>query len=333
MRSSLRIAVLCILAAGAPAYVHAQWTWTPQTGRWVNIKNMPKETAELQIEYARSLMLEGKHKKALHETQKFTKFYTDDPLTSENQYLRGEIQNRQGKLMAAAKEFQQVVVNYPGTARYDEAVSEQYAIGDAFYDKGLKKMRRKWNPFRQRPLRRAVDVYSMVVENQPFAPAAAEAQYKIGLCQYTRKNYIEAAFEYRRAIEDYGGSEWVDEAGYGLAMCYYDMSYPPEYDQSPSKLAMNAINDFTSRYPSDKRVPDLREKREEMRARIAQQKLKVARFYEKRREFDATRIYYEAVVDQFPETPASDAAGEWLTEHPVILSEVRRDFEALRGAP
>ena len=37
----------------------AQWTWTPEVGRLVNLKRLPKETPELQVEYARSLLVGG----------------------------------------------------------------------------------------------------------------------------------------------------------------------------------------------------------------------------------------------------------------------------------
>ncbi|HOQ90853.1 MAG TPA: hypothetical protein PLX03_11995, partial [Candidatus Hydrogenedentes bacterium] len=70
----------------------AQWTWTPQTGRWVNLKRMPKESAELQLEYARSLKISGDYRRALKETDKFRQFYANDPLSDENEFLRGEIQ-------------------------------------------------------------------------------------------------------------------------------------------------------------------------------------------------------------------------------------------------
>ena len=64
MRNGLRVLLVALVAAWALP-VHAQWTWTPQTGRWVNMKRLPKETAELQIEHARSLMLQGDHRKAI----------------------------------------------------------------------------------------------------------------------------------------------------------------------------------------------------------------------------------------------------------------------------
>ena len=135
----------------------AQWTWTPQTGRWINLKRLPKETPELQLEHARALMLEGKYSNAIQEKEKFTKFYGESNLVGENQYIRAEIQLNQGKLMDAARSFQQIVVNHPDTARYNDAVQQQYTIGDQLYEVGLKKQKQWWKLFRGRPLKRAAE--------------------------------------------------------------------------------------------------------------------------------------------------------------------------------
>lgn len=311
-RAALLIPALLFLTAAA----HAQWTWSPQTGRWINLKNLPKETPQLQIEYARSLLLSKDYKPALRETQKFDEFYSDSELADQNQFLRAEIRQHQGRLMVAAKDYQQVLTSYPETSLYDEAIEKQYEIGDTYYEMGQRHLEARWRLFRKRPLKRAIEVYGMVVDNQPFTPTAAEAQYKMGLCHYTRKEYIEAAFEYRRVLEDYSGSDWVDEAGFGLAMCYYDDSLPAEYDQTPSQLAIDAIDAFVERYPSDSRNADLGERRSEMWETIAEQRLKTAEFYEKRRDFVAARIYYSLVVDEFSGTAAAAKAQTWLSAHP-----------------
>jgi outer membrane protein assembly factor BamD len=318
--------MLTVLAAGA----RAQWTWTPQTGRWVNIKNLPKETPELQVEYARSLMMEGEYRKALRETSKFFKFYGDAPEADRNQFLRGEIMMAQGDLMKAAKEFQQVLSAYPDTDLYEKAIEKQYEIGDIYYEKGQRQVKKRWALFKKRPLNRAIKVYAMVVENQPFTAAAAEAQYKMGLCHYTRGEYFEAAWEYRRVVEDYSGSGWVDEAKYGLAMSYYEMAKPPAYDQTPGKLAVEHIDSFVNNYPEDPRTAELAARREEMREAMAEQRLNTARFYEKRRDFDAARLYYRVLTEQFSDTSPAGEAEAWLAEHPESMSEARRAVRALR---
>jgi len=300
----------------------ARWVWYPQTGRWIDTGELPKETAQLQIDYARSLMTKGDLGKALDETEKFSTFYADSELADENQFLRGEIRMAQGDYLKAAKEFQQVISGYPQSDLYDEVIAKQYEIGDFLYKKGQEQQDDWWRLFQTSPFEEAVEVYGMVIENEPFTDAAAEAQYKTGLCHFTREEYQLAALEYQRVIEYYATSDWVDDASYSLAMCYCKSSLEPAYDQVPSMLAIRAIDTFKARFPGDERGRELDEKRVVMRDRIAMNRLETARFYEKRRQFEAARIYYEVVVDQFPETSPAEEARRWLDENPNVGKKV-----------
>lgn len=318
MRTFNRVVLMAAAFAMVSLTAQAQWRWTPQTGRWVNVKNMPRETAELQYEHARGLFTQGQFKQAWRETEKFDEFYNDTEYADDNQFLRGEIRLAQGKHLAAAREFQQVVGKFPSSDLFAEVIKKQYEIGDALYAEGQKRAE-KWMPvFRYRTLKRASEVYAMVVQNQPFTAEAAEAQYKIGLCQMARKNYLEATFEYRRVIEEYPDSEWVDEASNDLALCYYRMSLPPEYDQGPSELAIRAVDDFKTRFPGDDRVAELDTKRAEMWESMAQQRLQTAQYYEKRRVFASARLYYGIVVNEYAGTAAAGEAQKWIDAHPQV---------------
>jgi len=325
-----------IVCAGVPAYflmavlpVQAQWTWTPETGRFVNMGSLPKETAELQVEYTRSLVLNGDLSKAMNETDKFSKFYPDTDFADDNQFLRGEIKLARKEYVDAAEEFQQVISMYPESPLYDQVISNQYEIGDTLYEKGRLKIQRasegfrplrglnRFNPFKRRPLKKAIDVYTIVIDNQPFTAEAAEAQYKTGLCYFTREEYLEAGFEFRRVIEDYGNSKWVREAYFHLTRSYEEAALSPDYDQAPSNLAITSIAQFRRRYPGDARVAERREVSEEMRERIAEQRYRTAKFYEKRVHLDSARLYYEIVASKFEGTKAAEKAEKWLGENPA----------------
>jgi outer membrane protein assembly factor BamD (BamD/ComL family) len=64
-----------------------------------------------------------------------------------------------------------------------------------------------------------------------------------------------------------------------------------------------------------------------MRKNIAEQKLMVARFYERQRKFDSARIYYQIVAKQYTDTPFAEEANRWLEENPVKVSELQAQFE------
>lgn len=312
------------------ASAQAQWTWTPETGRFINMSNLPKETPELQVEYSRSLMIGGDLKKAIEETNKFNEFYSETDYADDNQYLRGEIRLSAGNHVKAAEEFQQVITNHPDSPLYDDVIDSQYMIGDELFEIGRKKYEKqsagfhpfkpfsRINPFRRRPMKRAIDVYSMVINNQPFTPEAAQAQYKLGSCYFHREEYLEASFEFRRVLEDYPSSEWIQEALFDLTRCYEEAALSPDYDQSPSKLAMSSIAEFNRRFPDDPRVEGRTEVNEEMREQIAEQRFRTAHYYEKRLNGPAARLYYEIVVEEFAGTQAAVKAEQWLAENPPI---------------
>jgi len=300
----------------------AQWTYTPQIGRFINIKSLPRETPELQVEHARSLLVEGNFSAALSETDKFTNFYGDTDVADENQFVRGEIRFAEEQYVKAAQEFQQVLVNYPNTELHDRVIERQYDAGDTLFVKGQDRMEKQkklsLSPFRKRPFKRAVEVYTLVIDNQPFTEEAAQAQYKIGLCYFTLGDYQSAAVEYKTVIEDYSDSEWVIEATYGMAKCYSEAAYSSEYDQSNGQLAINSAAEFETLYPEDARVSELNEISQNMFERIAEQHLLNAQFYEIRREMYAARIYYETVTSQFSGTEAAKKAQVWLDENPPV---------------
>ena len=178
MRKSVYVYLAILLAAIMliDATASAQWEIRPQSGRLIRPKRMPKETPELQLEHARTLMVDGDYKKAMDETVKFRNFYGDSEFADENQFLRGEIAMAQGKPKKALKEFQLVVTTYPESDLFDDVIAKQYEIGDAFYEQGLAKQDQGWWRLgwgKKRPFRRAIDTYTMVIDNQPFTAAAA----------------------------------------------------------------------------------------------------------------------------------------------------------------
>ena len=323
--------LVCLFASST----WAQWTWTPETGRLVNLKNLPKETPELQLEHGRSLLVADDLDLALKATNKFQEYYSESEFADENQFLRGKIRLAQEKYEDAAEEFQVVVSSYPESELYNEVINEQYQIGDMLFDRGSERLdhyrNQPWyrvdktlTPFKRKHIKQATNVYTMVIDNQPFTAEAAQAQYKLGLCQLAQERYEEAAFEFSRVLEDYAGSNWVKEAAFGLADCYTKGSHEPEYDQSPSQLAINTIDELERRYASDERIDGLQKSRAEMVEKIAEQRYQTADLYDRSNQPFSARLGYEVIVAEYPDTEASRKAQDWLDANPRANTAYQR---------
>ena len=298
------VTVVLLAYAGA---ANAVWAWTPETGRWINPRYQPKETPEAQLEYASQLRLAGDYEDALSEYEKLFKFYPDSDLCPEAQFQIGELYEARGDYERASKEYQKVVSNWHSAELFDRVVEKQYGIADRFYREEIAR-RRRFRLFRGRYLRKAIKIYEQVIENAPFGPAAAQAQYRIAECYFASRRYLEATYEYQKVLDEYPSSEWAGQAMYGLAMCYYEQALPAEYDQTIARKAVEQFQIFMGLYPDDPKTEDAIQRIAELREEMARQQLVIAAFYEKIEKPASARVYYRTVVAKYPGTQAADEA-------------------------
>jgi outer membrane assembly lipoprotein YfiO len=299
----------------------AGWVWTPETGRWINPKNQPKETPEAQLEHARQLRLAGNYGKALSEYEKLFRFYPDSDLCPEGQFQVGELYEAKGDYSRASAEYQKVVSNWPASDLFDKVTEKHYEIADRFYQQGTDRTG-GIRLFRGRYVRRAIETYQRVIENAPFGRAAARAQYRIAECYFVTGRYLEATYEYQKVLDEYPTSDWAGQATYGLAMCYYRQALPAEYDQTIARKAVEQFRLFARMHPGDPKVADAEAKIGELRADMARQQLVIARFYERIEKTDAARLYYRSAASKYPETEAAREAAETLKDAATSVIEV-----------
>jgi outer membrane assembly lipoprotein YfiO len=309
MVSARELKLVCVLVlalVSCAGVAHAVWVWTPETGRWINPRNQPRETPEAQLEYASQLRLAGEYEEALTEYEKLFRFYPDSDVCPEAQFQIGQLYEAMGEYERASQEYQKVISNWRSSELFDEVIAKQYEIADWFYQQELAR-RRGFRLFRGRYLRKGIQIYEQVIEDAPFGPAAAQAQYRIAECYFALGQYLEATYEYQKVLDEYPSSEWAGQAMYGLAMCYYKQALPAEYDQTIARKAIEQFETFTGMYPDDPKTDEAAARIAELRERIARQQLLIAQFYERTEKADSARVYYRIVVAKYPNT---DAAAE-----------------------
>ena len=296
----------------------AVWVWTPETGRWVNPKNQPKETAEAQLEYANQLRLAGDYDEALSEYEKFFMFYPDSELCAEAQFQVGGLYEARGDYERASNEYKKVISNWPTSDFFDKVIEKQYEIADWFCQKEAKRAGR-FTLFRGRYLLKAIEIYEWVIENAPFGRAAARAQYTIADCNFALGRYLEATYEYQKVLDEYPASGWAGQATYGLAICYYKQALPGEYDQTIARKAVEQFRLFVRMHPDDSKTEEAEMRIAELREDMARQQLMIARFYERIEKPASARLYYGFAVAKYPGTEAASEATAKLKDAASLI--------------
>lgn len=284
------------------------WIWTPKTGKWVNPKNVAKDNPKAQFEYALSFYNEKKLDDASREFKKLLKEYPKSFEASESQYYLGLIEEKRENLYEAYQAYQRVIDKYPFSERIKEIIEKEYAIAEKFMSGQKRKVLGMTLPV-ENP---AIEVFSKVVDNSTYGPLAPKAQYKLGLVLKGLQRYYEAEDAFNKVISNYPDSEWVEPAKFQIASCRSAVSRSSDYDQGATGEAKQKFEEFVREHPDAILSQEAESNIAKLKEKEAEASFNTARFYEKQKAYQAAKIYYDNVVNNYPESAWAAKALERL---------------------
>jgi outer membrane protein assembly factor BamD len=307
MRRVILLILACIWAVSvSPAY--AYWIWTPKTGKWVNPKTMVKPTPNEQYEFAMEFYNLKKYDDAIREFKKLLKAYPKSYEASESQYYIGRSEEEKNNLYEAFLAYQKVVDKYPFSERIKEIIEREYRIGEIFMSGEKRKALGVPLPV-ENP---SIEIFTKVVENSTYGPIAPKAQYKLGLVLKGLVRFDEAEEAFNKVVTNYPESEWVEPAKFQIASCRAALSRGPDYDSGAANEAKQKFEDFLKDHPDAVLSKEAEESIDKLKEKEAASSYSIAVFYEKQKAFQAARIYYNAVIEKYPESPWAKKAQDKL---------------------
>ena len=288
---------------------YCYWVWTPETRKWINPKYAPKDTPKEQLLYAMDFFEAKDYKKAIAEFRKIIKYYKRSEAASEAQYYIGRCYEEMDYPYQAFESYQKVIDDYPFTQRTEEIVNRQFEIGNRLYEGEKTKffgMRFKAIP------EQIIDVYKKVVVNAPYSQNAAIAQFRIGELYKKIAFYQEARDAFQKILDDYPDSSVALEAKFQLALTAAVASGGSSYDQSLAKQAQKEFDEFKRAHPDSELVQKAEKEKKEIIERRADHYMQNARFYERIGKYQSAAVYYNKILDEFPDVSCAPTALERL---------------------
>src|SRR5437016_3379237 len=157
---------------------------------------------------------------------------------------------------------------------------------------------------------RARTYYTHLYENFPNDPLGRRALLRIADTYYQQGdavNLVEAQYKYRDFINRYPGSESADYALLQIAMCSFEQMEKPDRDQQKTREALEKFNDMITSYPRSPLRAEGEKRRHEVLDHLARHDHIVARYYMKRRSWNAAVQRLNSVVEKYPDY--ADRAG------------------------
>lgn len=278
----------------------AFWVWTPETNKFINPKHAVKETPALQLEHAKVLYESKDYKVAIREFQKLLKHYPRAKEAPEAQFFIGQIYEEQGNLIESFKAYQEVIKIYPFSELSGEIVKRQYGLGERILkgenEKKLFNIKLGLSEFD------VVEVFQAVIDNAPYGPLAAPAQYKIALYYQEKDLFQEAREAFEKVTNDYPDNKWAKAAEYQIAVTDAKQSTATGYDHDVTQSAVDEFERFVEKYPDATLSKDAQNEIYRLREKEAENAFNVAEFYVKQKQYNAAKIYFQDVVDEYRKT-------------------------------
>jgi outer membrane protein assembly factor BamD len=125
----------------------------------------------------------------------------------------------------------------------------------------------------------------------------ADAYYKDG----GQLNYGEALNSYRTFLTYYPNHPEADRAQYMVGMSLFEQALSPDRDQALTLQAIQEFEKVETVYLGSTYVEQSRKKIVECHDRLAEHERVVARFYQKRKKYNAAIDRYRTILDHYPE--------------------------------
>jgi outer membrane protein assembly factor BamD len=302
-----------------PARLAADLVWTPEGG-WKYEGGIVSGMAPAENRNALELMNkaraaeERKHyRTALRAYKRVTKKYPNSLYAPEAFYHSGYIRLARRQYLKAFVAFQEIVVRYPSTSKFNEVVGQQYRIASAMLDGAHN---RNWlliPGFRNREA--SIPMFEQILLNAPYSEYAPLSLMSIAKAHQLFHSPEEAIDALDRMINTYPKSVLAPDAYLRLAQAYASLVEGPNYDQTATKEAITYFEDFMILYPGDPSIAAAEKGLTQMKQVLAESKLRIGDYYFKyRQNYKAAKVFYNEAITDYPDSSVATRARTQLTK-------------------
>ena len=175
----------------------------------------------------------------------------------------------------------------------------------------------------------AVEDLRLFIRRAPTDPRAAEAQYMIGMARYHDEDYPVAAVEFEILRNDYPTSARADDAWYMQGMCYVEQVPGTDFDQTPTRQAVEHFVRYLREHPAGKHRTEVEVELAKLHRHLDQKEFDAARIYSDLGRWQAAAVTIDTMLEMRPNSELRPEmlllAGKVHTRR-LELAEARENF-------
>lgn len=144
---------------------------------------------------------------------------------------------------------------------------------------------------------------------------------------YGQREYISAAYYFKRFADIYPNSDLMEECRFMEAKSYYRLSPRKNLDQTYTLKAIESMQNFVNVFPTSDRVPQTNALIDELRIKLEQKAFESAGLYLDIKEYQAAASALENIIKFYPETKQRERIKFMILKSYYLLAENSVSFK------
>ena len=226
-------------------------------------------------------------------------------------FMEAEVLLAGGKLTKAVKQYDDFLDKYPISPLKDAALNRQFEVATEFLA-GRKKT--ILMVFRVSAFDDGVKVMEKISDRTGTADIAKNALLTVAHSYEKRKQYNEAYLKWSEISTRWPTGQIAKDALLAMAKNKYAAFRGPVYDGSSLISAKTYYENFKLRYPEEAQELKVDDILTRISEQLAEKNLLIAKYYDRTGSAGPANMYYQMVVDNWPNTKAAQMAKEKISK-------------------
>jgi outer membrane protein assembly factor BamD (BamD/ComL family) len=304
---AILLTVYLTLFTGQAAFC-AETLRLSEQGQWQHASGNAADTNNerylLRVAEIKKLVDEGSPWKAQRAAKKLQKDYPNIAGDDFNSFMEAEVQMAWGNLTKAVKQYDEFLDKYSTSPLKDAALNRQFAVATEFLGGRKKKVLIFWvSAFDD-----GVKVMEKISDRTGTADIAKKALLSVVRSYEKRKQWNEAYLKWSEISMRWPTGEIARDALLGMARTKYAAYHGSVYDGSSLVSAKTYYTNFKLRYPEEAKKLNVDEILTRIEEQLAEKNLLIAQYYGRTGSREPANMYYQMVVDTWPNTKAGETA-------------------------
>jgi outer membrane protein assembly factor BamD (BamD/ComL family) len=230
---------------------------------------------------------------------------TAGPCLDMDAFIKAEMLFCEGKFTRAVRSYDKFLEEFPTSELYEAAMDRQFAIATGFLG-GQKK--RVLGVFMMSRYAEGIKIMERISDQAGDAPIAKRAAVAVAQSYEKRGKFAEAYHKWSEISSRWPTGQIGKDALLSMARCKHAAYKGPKFDVSNLISAKSYYENFKLRYPEDAREIDADKILKQIDEQLAYKEFSTGEYYQKTGDKQSANLYYQMVVDNWPESTAAKMA-------------------------